>query len=85
MSKTKPNTPQEIFDYKSHWKPRGHVVVVEQYDDVWAKDWARKNLDRHEWSFEKYAHPDDSHVILFESINVKNSFEEDYKLYMANY
>lgn len=85
MSKNKPTTPQEIFDYKQKWIPRSHIVVIEQYDDVFAKDWCRKNLDRHQWSFEKYANPDDSHVLLFESINSKNNFQEDYNLYMAKY
>ena len=85
MLKNKPQTPQEISDYKHKWKHRGHIVVVEQYDDVFAKDWCRKNLERYEWSFEKYANPDDSHVMLFESEIAKNNFAEDYKLYMANY
>lgn len=84
MSKTEPKTPQEIFDYKCHWKPDAYVSVVGQYHDVWAKDWCRKNLERYQWSFEKYAYPDDSHLVLFEKAGAYESFTNDYNLWLAN-
>ena len=85
MSKNKPTSPQEIFDYKCQWKPNAYYAVVERYSDVWAKMWCRNNLDRHQWSFEKFANPDDSHLVLFETESAKNSFENDYNLYNANF
>lgn len=70
-------TPQEISDYKLRWKP-GYMVQVDIDSDVWGKDYCKKNLKRHQWSFEKYTRPDDSHRFSFETFSVAQQFFQAY-------
>lgn len=72
-------TPQEQFDYKRRWLPDAWVVTVNQDWDWIGKDWCRKNLERHQWSFKKYANPDDSHNFLFESEDNARQFKLYYE------
>ena len=46
-------TPQDIHFYKMKWLP-GFRVVVGEDSDISGKSWCRANLERHQWSFEKY-------------------------------
>ena len=58
-------TPLEISEYKMRWKP-GYSVQVDIDSDVWGKNYCRKHLQRHEWTFDKHTRPDDSHTFAFE-------------------
>jgi hypothetical protein len=70
-------TPQEITDYKLKWKP-GFTVDVHSDLDVQCKDWCRKNLNRWEWSFNKYTYVY-SHTFQFESQERANEFADKFK------
>jgi hypothetical protein len=71
-------TPQEISDYKRSWADDSYNVQVDMDSDIWGKDWCRKNIERWEWSFDKFSRPDDSHTFKFEyELDAKN-FLEDY-------
>jgi hypothetical protein len=70
-------TPQEIFEYKNSWKP-GYRVQVDIDSDVWGKDYCRKHLGRHEWTFDQYTRPDDSHTFAFEKKEVALQFFQAY-------
>jgi hypothetical protein len=48
-------TPLEISEYKLGWKSKGYVVDVHSDLDVQCKDWCRKNLNRWEWSMDKWS------------------------------
>lgn len=72
-------TPQEIFEYKNRWRATGHEVVVNQDFDYQGKDWCRRYLGRHEWSFKPYAYPDDSHQFLFEQEEKAKEFKKFYE------
>ena len=73
-------TPQEVFEYKNAWKP-GYSVQVDIDSHVWGKDYCRKHLERHEWTFDKYTRPDDSHTFAFEKKEVANLFFEAYNIH----
>ena len=73
-------TPQEISDYKMRWRP-GFSVQVDVDSNVWGKDYCRKHLERHQWSFDKYTRPDDSHTFSFEQKEVAQSFFQVYNQY----
>ena len=70
-------TPQDISDYKLKWKP-GYMVQVDMDSDVWGKDYCRKHLERHEWSFDKHTRPDDSHTFAFETYTYAQMFLQAY-------
>jgi len=53
MDLSKP-TPQEISDYKQFWRPNAYTVRLHSDLDVRGKDWCRRNLERWEWSMDKY-------------------------------
>jgi hypothetical protein len=71
-------TPQEISDYKMAWRENSYDVQVDIDSDVWGKDWCRKNIERWEWSFDKFSRPDDSHTFKFQHEDIAKDFEEDY-------
>jgi len=73
-------TPQEISDYKMRWRP-GFSVQVDMDSDVWGKDYCRKHLERHQWSFDKYTRPDDSHTFSFETLLFAQQFFQAYNQY----
>lgn len=70
-------TPQEMFEYKLRWKP-GYSVQVDIDSHIWGKDYCRKLLGRHEWTFDKFTRPDDSHTFSFESKDFAQQFLEAY-------
>lgn len=73
-------TPLEISEYKMRWRP-GYRVQVDCDSDVWGKDYCRKHLKRHEWTFNKYTRPDDSHTFAFEQKEVALQFLQVYNEY----
>lgn len=67
-------TPQEITDYKQKWLDDNHYTVVVQSDyDVKGKDWCRKNLERHQWSFQSWTSSTE-HSFFFEKEEYADSF-----------
>lgn len=60
-------TPQEIFEYKKRWSSTAVGQYIDPDADIWAKDWCRRNLQRHQWTFNKFARQDDWHHISFEN------------------
>ena len=57
-------TPQEIFEYKMRWSP-GYSVPIHSDLDWKAKDWCRKNMDRHRWSMDTWTN-NYEHTFRFE-------------------
>jgi hypothetical protein len=72
-------TPQEINDYKLKWLP-GHSVRLHSDLDVQGKDWCRKTLERHEWSFMAWTYPYE-HTFHFENIIVAQNFAMEFTPY----
>ena len=71
-------TPQEIFEYKNAWKLEGFQVDVHSDLDIQCKDWCRKNLNRWEWSFDKYTDVY-SHSFYFEYADSAQQFRTKFK------
>ena len=75
-------TPQELFEYKRKWLSESpNRVQVDIDSHIWGKDWCRKKLERHQWSFDKYTQPDDSHTFSFESNEDASNFVKAYREY----
>lgn len=47
-------TPQEISDYKLRWINNSFSVRLHSDLDWKGKGWCRKNLQRHQWSFDSW-------------------------------
>ena len=71
-------TPQEIFEYKNAWKPKGFQVDVHSDLDVQCKDWCRKNLNRWELSMDTYTNVY-SHTFYFEHDEYAYQFRMKFK------
>jgi hypothetical protein len=69
-------TPQEIADHKLKWMP-GHSVRLHSDLDVAGKDWCRKNLERHEWSFKTWTAIYE-HTFYFENIIAAQNFAMEF-------
>jgi hypothetical protein len=69
-------TPQEISDHKLKWMP-GHSVRLHSDLDVAGKDWCRKNLERHEWSFKAWTAIYE-HTFYFENIIAAQNFAMEF-------
>lgn len=69
-------TPQEIADHKMRWMP-GHSVRLHSDLDVQGKDWCRRNLERHEWSFKTWTGVYE-HTFYFENILAAQNFEMEF-------
>lgn len=69
-------TPQEIHDYKLKWLP-GHVVRLHSDLDWKGKDWCRKQLERHQWSFTSWTY-NYEHTFHFEDERVAQNFEIEF-------
>ena len=67
-------TPQEIFEYKKSWKPHSFQVDIHSDLDVQCKSWCRKNLNRWEWSMDRYTYVY-SHTFHFEKEYAANNFK----------
>lgn len=71
-------TPQEIFEYKNRWlSAGGHPVKIHSDLDWQGKDWCRKHLDRHQWSFSVYTAIYE-HTFLFENKIHAQQFEQEF-------
>ena len=72
-------TPQELNEYKMHWmRVANHPVRIHSDLDVEGKDWCRRNLERHEWSFQSWTDVYE-HTFYFENAGVSQQFEHDFK------
>lgn len=69
-------TPQEISDYKMRWMP-GYAVRLHSDLDVQGKEWCRKQLQRHQWSFAAWTDVYE-HTFYFESIRAAQNFEMEF-------
>ena len=70
-------TPQDLFEYKNSWMP-GHRAQIDMDSHEAAKNWCRRNLERHQWSFRRHTRMDDSHTVHFESEDKKKEFVDYY-------
>lgn len=72
-------TPQEIADYKQRWMSTGkaYSVTIHEDLDIRGKDWCRKNLQRHQWSFRKYTDVYE-HTFFFENNYMGQQFEQEF-------
>ena len=70
-------TPIEISEYKMRWRP-GYSVQVDMDMDWWGKDYCRKHIERHQWTFDKHTRPDDSHTFGFEQKEFAQQFYQAY-------
>ena len=69
--KCKDWTPLDIFDYKHKWLAEEHEELRIDPDRLTqAAKWCKTNLFHQDFTINKFASPDDSHMILF-----KNSAE----------
>lgn len=72
-------TPQELNEYKMQWmRVANHPVRIHSDLDVEGKDWCRRNLGRHEWSFQSWTDVYE-HTFYFENAGVSQQFEHDFK------
>lgn len=69
-------TPQEMSDYKFRWMP-GHAVRLHSDLAVEGKDWCRRNLQRHQWSFSQWTAAYE-HTFHFEDIKVSQNFAMEF-------
>ena len=74
-------TPQEIFEYKNAWKPKGFQVDVHSDLDVQCKHWCRVNLNRWEWSMDTYTYVY-SHTFHFEEEQAAEEFKHKFRDYV---
>jgi len=71
-------TPQEIAEYKQRWMSQGGYPVRLHSDlDIPGKDWCRKQLERHEWSFQSWTNVYE-HTFYFEDISAAQNFEMEF-------
>jgi hypothetical protein len=61
-----PQTPLEITDYKRNWKSDNPFIVTVHSDlHIETKDWCRRNLERYQWSMDRWTAPYE-HTFFFE-------------------
>lgn len=73
-------TPQEIADYKQQWMSKGGTAVDIHSDlDVLGKDWCRRNLERHQWTFKPHTDVY-QHTFWFESADHAAQFAEHFNV-----
>ena len=71
-------TPQESFEYKNRWlSADGHPVRIHSDLDWRGKDWCRKRLERHQWSFSSYTAVYE-HTFWFENQEYAQQFEQEF-------
>lgn len=59
-------TPADIFDYKNKWRAKSTTVNIRGQLDK-AQRWCKTHLYMQDWDLEKYARPDDSHIVHFKN------------------
>ena len=69
-------TPQEIFEYKMRWAP-GYIVPVHSDKDWECKQWCRKNIERHKWSFDSFTDVYE-HTFRFETKHDASMFRNEF-------
>lgn len=73
-------TPQEIADYKQQWMSKGGTAVDIHSDlDIAGKDWCRRNLERHQWTFKPHTAVY-QHTFWFESDTHAKQFSTHFKI-----
>jgi hypothetical protein len=71
-------TPLEIAEYKQRWMAKGGYPVCLHSDlDIEGKDWCRRNLERHQWSFKPHTDVYE-HTFYFEDRSVSQQFEHEF-------
>lgn len=71
-------TPQEIFEYKRRWMMKDpYVVRIDSNLDIEGKQWCRKTIERHQWSFVKYTDLYE-HTFFFEDAYIGQQFEHEF-------
>jgi len=58
--------PRDVTEYKQSWASTSEPVVLRGQLDK-AKMWLREHLYQQDYHIEKYARPDDSHVVHFKN------------------
>ena len=72
-------TPQDINEYKMQWmRVANHPVRIHSDLDVEGKDWCRRNLERHQWSFQSWTDVYE-HTFYFENAGASQQFEHEFK------
>lgn len=82
MKTLEPILPLDVHDYKRKWLP-GHTVRLHSDLDVRGKDWCRKNMKRHEWSFTAYTDVYE-HTFHFETLENSVKFMENFEKKFVN-
>ena len=72
-------TPQEQSDYKRNWLP-GHMVRLHSDLHIQGKDWCKRHVERHRWSFSSYTDVYE-HTFHFEKPADAREFEEQFPRY----
>jgi hypothetical protein len=72
-------TPQQISDYKMRWMP-GYTVRLHSDLDVRGKEWCRRELERHQWSFTAWTYVYE-HTFHFEDILAAQQFATEFEKY----
>lgn len=73
-------TPLEISEYKLAWRSNSYDVKLHSDLDWKGKDWCRKHLGRHQWSFDKWTDVYE-HTFRFENPDHANSFATIFQEY----
>ena len=50
-------TPQQIFEYKRHWIPKGYNVKISSDSKSNAKHWCKVHCEKHEWHMNEQVEP----------------------------
>ena len=72
-------TPQEQSDYKRGWLP-GYLVRLHSDLDVQGKDWCKRRMQRHQWSFSSWT-DNYEHTFHFERAEDAREFEDHFGQY----
>lgn len=76
-------TPQEINDYKTRWlRETDNSVRIHSDLDVEGKDWCRRNVERHQWSFRAWTAIYE-HTFYFEDRETKSQFEKEFEQWIV--
>lgn len=71
-------TPQEMAEYKQRWLGKNPYMVQLHSDlDIEGKEWCRRMLERHQWSFESFTDVYE-HTFYFEDRHIGQQFEHEF-------
>lgn len=71
-------TPLEISEYKRQWKPDAISVRIHSDLTDRAKTWCRRNLDRTQWSMDKWTDVYE-HTFFFKDAMDAGSFLDEFR------